>query len=156
MEAALGTPASEAESPSAEPDVPAYKGLGYECSQQLFAGLQPVGREGPPYCSTIYYLDGATGVLGGFWTISTRYATSHGTRVGTSTQVAAEREHHPAIIGCLAGIDETNRTAFLFISIRGGRIKPSTQPNQPSHLSGGRVSSIAIESHHDPVGILFC
>lgn len=50
------------------------------------------GSKGPPYCHTVYYLDTATGVLGGFWTISTRYATSRGTRVGTAEHSAASRE----------------------------------------------------------------
>ncbi len=154
VEAALGAPESEAEIPTNPGSAPA-KGLGYECSDLMAGGRQPVGPGGPPYCRTAYYIDLETGSLGGFWTVSTTYATSHGTHVGTPTQVAARQERHPAIGGCLSGITENSRNTSLFITVR-GRTKLSTGPNPTIHIIGGRVVSIAIESRRDPVGILFC
>ena len=138
------------------PSTPNYKGLGYECSAQQSAALLPVGNDGPPYCRTVYYLDTATGVLGGLSTTSTRYATNHGTRVGTTEQSAASREHRPAIAGCQSGISELTRNTYLYISIRGGKIRKPSGSNQPLRIVGGRVDNIAVESRHDPVGVLFC
>ena len=155
VEAVLGAPESEAEI-STNPGYAPAKALGYECSDQMTSGRQPVGAGGPPYCRTAYYIDAATGVLGGFWTVSSNYATSHGTRVGTHTQIAARRERRPAVSGCLSGISENSRSASLFITIQGGRTELSTGPNPALHIIGGRVVSIAIERHDDPVGILFC
>jgi hypothetical protein len=155
VEAALGAPQSEAEILTNPGSAPA-KGLGYECSDQMTGSRQPVGPGGPPYCRTAYYIDLGTGVLGGFWTVSTTYATSHGTHVSTPTQVAARQERHPAIGGCLSGITENSRSTSLFITVRGGRTKLSTGPHPTLHIIGGHVVSIAIESRRDPVGILFC
>jgi hypothetical protein len=153
--AALGAPEAEGEGNFVGPSTPNYKGLGYECSAQQSAELGPVGNEGPP-CRTVYYLDTATGVLGGLSTTSTRYATSHGTRVGTTEQRAASRERRPAIAGCQSGISELTRNTFLYISIRGGKIRKPSGSNQPLRIVGGRVDNIAVESRHDPVGVLFC
>jgi len=153
--AALGVPQAEAEGNFGDAGAPNYKGLGYECAPQPGGELRSVGSEGPPYCHTVYYLDTATRVLGGFWTISTRYATSHGTRVGISEHSAASREHRPATVGCLSGISELSRDTFLYISIRGGKVRRPSSKNQLD-LVGGRVDNIAVESRHDPVGVLFC
>jgi hypothetical protein len=153
---ALGAPEGEAEGTFGDPNEPDYRGLGYECTPQPGGERRPVGSRGPPYCRTVYYLDTATGVLGGFWTISTQYATNHGTRVGTSEQVAVMREHHPATIGCLSGIGEISRGVLLDIEILGGKIEPAARPDEADHIVGGRVNNIAMESRRDPVGVLFC
>lgn len=155
VESALGTPESEAAIPTNPGYAPA-QGLGYECSDRMTGGRQPIAGDGRPYCATAYYIDTATGKLGGLWTVSAHYATSHGTRVGTPTQIAVRREHHPAVAGCLSGIAENSRNSLLFISISGGKVKPSTRPNTALHINGGRVANIAIESRRDPVGNLFC
>ena len=154
--AALGAPEAEGEGNFVSPSAPNYKGLGYECSAQQSGELSPVGNNGPPYCRTVYYLDTATGVLGGLSTTSTRYATNHGTRVGTTEQSAASRERRPAIAGCQSGISELTRNTYLYISIRGGKIRKPSGSNQPLSIVGGRVDNIAVESRHDPVGVLFC
>lgn len=152
---AVGTPEAEGTIPTNPGTAPAL-GLGYECSDTMSGGREPVGTTGPPYCATAYYVDVTTGRLGGFWTVSNGYATSHGTRVGTPTQTAARRERHPAVAGCLSGIMENNHSTYLVLSIRGGKIKSTGRPNTALHIVGGRVSTIEIESRHDPVGILFC
>lgn len=154
--ATLGAPEAKGEGNFVGPNTPNYKGLGYECSAQQSGELRPVSNEGPPYCGTVYYLDTATGVLGGFSTTSTRYATSHGTRVGTTEQSAASRERRPAIAGCQSGISELTRNASLYISIRGGKLRKLPGSNQPLRIVGGRVDNITMESRHDPVGVLFC
>ncbi len=152
--AALGAPEGEAEGSSADPNEPDFLGLGYECAQQPNGGLEPIASQGPPYCHTVYYLDTATGVLGGFWTVSSRYATGHGTRVDMSGNLASAREHRQAIIGCQPGISELSHDTLLFISVIGGKFKPTDK--DPGRLVGGHVNRISIEDRHDPVGILFC
>ena len=152
---ALGPAEGEAEGNFGGPGAN-YLGLGYECEPELRGELRSIGSEGPPYCHTIYYIDMATEVLGGFWTISRHYVTSHGTSVGTSEQLASRREHHSAVIGCLSGISELNRSVFLYLEIRGGATRPPAHQDEASRLVGGRVASIAIESRRDEVGVLFC
>jgi hypothetical protein len=154
--ATLGAPEAKGEGNFVGPSTPNFKGLGYECSAQQSGELLPVSNEGPPYCRTVYYLDTATGVLGGFSTTSTRYETSHGTRVGTTEQSAASRERRPAIAGCQSGISELTRNASLYISIQGGKLRKLPGSNQPLRIVGGRVENITMESRHDPVGVLFC
>ncbi|MFI4991568.1 MAG: hypothetical protein ACHQHO_11745 [Solirubrobacterales bacterium] len=157
--AALGPPEAEGQGNLVGGGQSAYANyiaLGYECGPVRHTGLLPASPEGPPYCHTVYYIDAATGVLGGFWTSSRRYATSHGTRVGMSEARAAAGEHRPATIGCLSGISENGRHNFLYIGMRGGKLTKPFRNDEPYRLVGGHVSEIAIESRSNAVGNLFC
>ncbi len=165
VEAALGHPEAEGEGNVGGPGLSGfanYLGLGYECSPQRGPTgpgtplLQSAGPEGPPYCRTVYYIDAATGLLGGFWTSSRKYATSGGTRVGIAEAAATAREHQQVIVGCGIAIFEFGHGNSLNVDMQGGKDVPAKRPGQPNTIVGGHVSALEIESHADSVGNLFC
>jgi hypothetical protein len=141
------------------PHFPDYQALGYGC----------VTEEGPPStdridpggyrhadvgCTTVYYLNGDTGTLGGFWTSLRSFHTTAGTHPGTSQTEANHAEGQIAIAGCLSGISENSTRASLFLASVGG--EPHQRSDGTDVLTTGTVNSLAIESTGDPVGLLFC
>lgn len=142
----LGAPEATGSGSFGAPAAPHYNGLGYECSLARRRDLRSPGTEGPPYCRTVYYVDGANGVLGGLWTTSTRYKTARGTRVGMAQHTASARERKPATRDCKSGITEVSHSTLLYLVILGGHITQPPRPrSEPYRLVGGNVTELLVE-----------
>jgi hypothetical protein len=154
----IGAPEAEADDNFQFPGAPQYTALGYGCSGEPARdrrALTYYDRSGGPYCRTVYYINQGSEVLGSFWTSSPGFHTSHGTHVGVTQQTASRRERRRATVGCHTGILEASRTVTIHIGIAGGRFQSGPR-GQPDRLVGGRVAELAIDSHSDGVGLLFC
>ena len=103
--------------------------------------LDPGGyRRAGVACETIYFFNGQTNTLGGFWTGSPTFRTPNGTTVGMTQAEANRRERRQGSAGCESGIGKTAGRNYMLLANIGGHIKPGS-----SLLEGGNVYSLAVE-----------
>lgn len=114
----------------ASPASPGYRALAYRC------------RPGNPVvsCQTVFFMNARTRRLVGFTTTSRRYSF-RGARTGMTTAAAGRRMRERPVFGCLSG--------FQLFSTR-------TRASLVGTVSGGRLTTLSVESNRDPVGVLFC
>jgi hypothetical protein len=160
VKAAVGLPEATAEDSFRFPGARRYEALGYGCTSKNARSHIPLtyGVSSGPYCQTVYYINLAQGVLVSFWTASSAFHTTRGTRVGTPTEIAARRERRAASNGCHIGVTEASARLTLVIDIAGFRERP-LHPGRNDHLArptGGRVVDLAEDSQRSGVGLLFC
>ena len=93
VESMDGPPAETADGSVGLPSAAPYEALGYDCGPGvavLDAAPTPANRVGGVACGAVFYIDRTTGQLGGFVTVTDRYQTKAGSRVGLSeSQVQA-------------------------------------------------------------------
>ena len=129
---------------------PNYLALGYDCS--VIPGAVPLVVQPlveAPYCGTVYYLNTKTQTLAGFNTISNRYTTAEGTRVGMSSTEAASREGQTARTGCLP--------LNIRLGNNEGYAGPPTSVEINIFMSAhDTVSQLTADNVANQVGVLFC
>jgi hypothetical protein len=153
----LGRP--DAERRGAEPGGPSFRALGYGCFEKPRDDAFPLletarGRVGP-YCKTVLWINRRTERLGDFYTSSSRYADSHGVRIGMKTSEAERLLHRRVYVGCEENIYLRTRRALLTIAFAGG-VARKVRGSSALHLIGGRVYAFALHGRHDDVGIFDC
>jgi pimeloyl-ACP methyl ester carboxylesterase len=147
VDSALGRPDAAEAGTFEVPNTPNYRALGYQCVNTKTSNLIPLvtyPQEEGPYCRTVYFIDAQTNRLGGFETVSNRYETANGTRVGMSSAEASRRERQPVQSGCFGGIDLNPTSARARVYVFAG----------PAPT--GKVADISADSNTDSVGTLFC
>jgi hypothetical protein len=130
--------------------------LGYGCRHVRSGGLPTVnfdrstGAPGDSHvqCVTVYLVNQRTGMLAGFSTTSTNFATASGTRPGTSLAAAKRQERHYYLSENPPAINE--RTVGSWLSLDQSII---TRPT--GWRPGKTIASLTLESRRHPIGLQF-
>ena len=135
---------------------PDYQAMGYDCSKSPAAGRIDPGAYHPAhvYCRTVYFFNPYAKTLSAFWTSSPMFRTKAGTRPGMAQSEADKGEGRFATGSARPAISLTSPVATLDLDNRGGTPKVVSQ-NAPYRWVGGTVGDFAMESHRNPVGLLF-
>jgi hypothetical protein len=137
-------------------DFASFIALGYGCRHVRSGGLPTVNynprtgetRGSHVTCVTVYFVNQRTGMLAGFTTTSTNFATAFGTRPGASLAAAKRQERHYYLSEDPPAINE--RTAGSWLSLDQSII---TRPT--GWRPGKTIASLTLESRRHPIGLHF-
>ena len=126
------------------PGVPPYHALGYGCSHEKKPTYDPAAPLAPHVvCQSVYYVNTRTRRLAAFWTDSPSFRTVRGTTPAMKQPEANRRE-------------QATPGGPWFAMGKGMLLILSTCKSEaPGRCVGETVGALALESRHDPVGLLF-